>query len=115
MGLRRKRVCDAVTGADSGFGSFSFVGTPNYYIPGTCPNDPMTGKPSCFFGPPPTFGEHVDFDPVPEPSTLAMLSAGLVGFWLFREARIHRDKRIQLKRRCPSVPAYYGGYHTQFV
>lgn len=75
---------DAVTGADSGFGSFSFVGTPNYYIPGTCPNDPMTGEPSCFFGPPPTFGEHVDFDPVPEPSTLATLSAGLVGFWLFR-------------------------------
>jgi PEP-CTERM motif len=75
---------DAVTGADSGFGSFSFVGTPNYYIPGTCPNDPMTGKPSCFFGPPPTFGEHVDFDPVPEPSTLATLSAGLVGFWLLR-------------------------------
>jgi hypothetical protein len=75
---------DAVTGADSGLGSFSFVGTPNYYVPGTCPNDPTTGKPSCFFGPPPTFGEVVDFDPVPEPSTLAVLSAGLVGFWLLR-------------------------------
>jgi hypothetical protein len=75
---------DAVTGADSGFGSFSFVGTPNYYVPGTCPNDPDTGKPSCFFGPPPTFGEHVDFDPVPEPPALAMLTAGLVGFWLLR-------------------------------
>lgn len=80
---------DMVTGADSGFGSFSFVGTPNYYIPGTCPNDPTTGQPSCFFGPPPTFGEHIDFDvPVPEPSTLASLSAGLVGFWLARRRRL---------------------------
>ncbi len=79
---------DAVAGADSGFGSFSFVGTPNYYVPGTCPNDPMTGKPSCFFGPPPAFGEHVDFDlPVPEPSALATLSAGLVGLWLVRRRR----------------------------
>src|SRR6202030_2031554 len=30
---------DALTGADSGFGSFSFLGVPNYYRPGTCPND----------------------------------------------------------------------------
>jgi PEP-CTERM motif len=93
---------DTVTGADSGFGSFSFVGTPNYYVPGTCPNDPMTGQPSCFFGPPPAFGEHVDFDPVPEPSALATLSTGLVGFWLVRRRRSPRDRRDQLKRRWSS-------------
>jgi hypothetical protein len=78
---------DSVTGADSGFGSFSFVGTPNYYVPGTCPNDPATNMPSCFFEPGPTFGEHIDVDPVPEPSALATLSAGLVGFWLLRSRR----------------------------
>jgi PEP-CTERM motif len=74
---------DAVTGADSGFGNFTFVGTPSYYVPGTCPDDPITGRPSCFFEPPPTFGEHIDFD-VPEPSALASLSLGLAGFWLMR-------------------------------
>jgi hypothetical protein len=77
---------DAVGGADSGFGSFSFVGTPSYYVPGTCPNDPVTGAPSCFFEPPPTFGEVIDYDvpAVPEPSALATLSGGLVILWLAR-------------------------------
>ena len=75
---------DAINGADSGFGSFSFVGTPHYYVPGTCPNDMATGAPSCFFEPGPTFGEHIDFDPVPEPPSIAMLSAALVGPWLMR-------------------------------
>ena len=85
---------DAVAGADSGFGSFSFTGTPNYYVPGTCPNDPVTGTPSCFFGAPPTFGEHVDFDPVPEPSAFATFGAGLVGFWLLRTRRSPATKEF---------------------
>jgi hypothetical protein len=72
---------DSVEGADSGFGSFSFVGVPHYYIAGTCPNDPVTGMPSCFFEPGPTFGERIDFDPVPEPSALVMLGTGLAGLW----------------------------------
>jgi hypothetical protein len=81
---------DVVAGADSGFGSFGFVGSPNYYVPGTCPNDPATGMPSCFFGSPPAFGEHIDSEPVPEPSALATLSAGLAGLWLVRR-RVRRD------------------------
>ena len=47
-------------------------------------------------------GEHVDFDPVPEPSALATLSTGLVGFWLVRRRRSPRDRRDQLKRRSSS-------------
>jgi hypothetical protein len=82
---------DAITGADSGFGSFSFIGTPNYYVPGTCPND------SCFFGPPPAFGEIVDFDPVPEPSSLAMLGAGLASLWLVRRRRSRPTERIVVR------------------
>lgn len=78
---------DSVNGADSGFGSFSFVGVPNYYIAGTCPNDPVTGMPSCFFEPGPTFGERIDFDPVPEPSALVMLGTGLAGLWFARRRR----------------------------
>jgi hypothetical protein len=78
---------DSVNGADSGFGSFSFVGAPDYYIAGTCPNDPVTGMPSCFFEPGPTFGERIDFDPVPEPSALVMLGTGLSGLWFARRRR----------------------------
>ena len=78
---------DSVEGADSGLGSFSFAGVPNYYIAGTCPNDPVTGMPSCFFEPGPTFGEHIDFDPVPEPSALVMLGTGLAGLWFARQQR----------------------------
>ena len=108
---------DAVTGADSGFGSFSFVGTPNYYVPGTCPNDPTTGKPSCFFGPPPAFGEHVDFDvPVPEPSALATLSAGLVGLWLVhRRQSPATDGSVEAKmaRPCRHGTAQPGAHERE--
>jgi hypothetical protein len=80
---------DAVAGADSGNpinGLFSFVGTPNYYVPGTCPNNDCTMLPP-LFGSPATF-EVVEVDEtVPEPSTLATLGAGLVGFWLSRRWR----------------------------
>jgi hypothetical protein len=57
---------DSVTGADSGFGSFTFP---------------------CFFEPGPTFGEIIDFDPVPEPSPLVMLGTGVLGLGFARRRR----------------------------
>lgn len=84
---------DQVTGADSGNpinGLFSFVGTPNYYVPGTCPNDDCTMLPP-LFGSPATF-EEVEVDvSVPEPSGFAVLGAGLICLWITR--RRSHDRR----------------------
>jgi hypothetical protein len=77
---------DQVTGADSGNpinGLFSFVGTPNYYVPGTCPNNDCTMLPP-LFGSPATF-EVAEVDvSVPEPSSFAVLGAGLTWLWVVR-------------------------------
>ena len=84
---------DQVTGADSGDpinGLFSFVGTPNYYVPGTCPNDDCTMLPP-LFGSPATF-EEVEVDvSVPEPPGFAVLGAGLICLWIAR--RRSHDRR----------------------
>ena len=77
---------DAVNGADSGFGTFGFSGTPTYGIGVTDPaaNCPIVADPSssaCI--------ERVEIDAaIPEPSALATLSAALIGMLVICRPRL---------------------------
>ena len=77
---------DAVNGADSGFGTFGFSGTPTYGVGVTDPaaNCPIVADPSssaCI--------ERVEIDAaIPEPSALATLSAALIGMLVICRPRL---------------------------